>query len=151
MADDNWLVALDGVGLIDKTPIRQGLRKRSWVGSDIRPKQMKLALDRRTDRLACQARQLPICQGIHCHGFVQRRILSPKMRIQTQFHYAPGCGVAAERIHQIHQRVGSFTVVKVLVHFVLELLQLFAFHKLRLYAVPLFLQTLSKVQYSNIG
>ena len=73
--------------------------------------------------------------------------MSPKMRVQTQFHHAPGRGVAAERIHQIHQHVGSFTVVKVLVHFVPELCQLFGFHKLQLYAVPLFKQILSKVQY----
>jgi hypothetical protein len=73
--------------------------------------------------------------------------VSPKMRVQTQFHHAPGCGVTAERIHQIHQRIGSFIVVKVLVHFVPELRQLFGLHKLQLYAVPLFMQILSKVQY----
>ena len=72
------------------------------------------------------------------------------MRVQAQFHRAPGCGVAAERIHQIHQHIGSFTVFKVLVHFVPELRQLFGFHKPQLYAVPLFMQTLSKVQLNHL-
>jgi len=75
--------------------------------------------------------------------------MSPKLWVQTQFHHAPGCGVAAECIHQIHQRIGSFTVFKVLVHFVPELRQLFGFHKPQLYAVPLFMQTLSKVLISG--
>jgi hypothetical protein len=42
MFDNNRLVALDGVGLIDKASIRQGIRKWSWVRCHINAKQMKL-------------------------------------------------------------------------------------------------------------
>ena len=41
-------------------------------------------------------------------------------------------------------------ITKILVHFLLELCQLFCFHRLRLYAVPPFLQILSKVQQEEI-
>jgi len=90
---------------------------------------MKFPLDGRTDCLASQACQLLILQGIYRHRFVQRSVVSPKMWIQTQFHRRFGCGIATERIYQIHQHVGSCTVVKVLVHFVSELLQLVCCHK----------------------
>ena len=146
MSDDNRLIAFDGVGLIDKASIRQGVRKWSWVRCNISAKHMELSLDRRFDCLASQACQLLILQGIYRHGFVQRSIVPPKMWIQTQFHHCPGCGIAAERIYQIHQHVGSFTVVKVLVHFVPELRQWVGIHKPLLYAVPLLMQILSKVQ-----
>ena len=144
MSDGNWLIALEGVGLIDKAAIRQGVRKWPWVRGNIRAQQMELPLDWRTYGLASQACQLLILQGIDCHGLVQRRVVPPKMWIQTQFHHAPGSGIATECIHQIHQHVGSFTVVKVLVHFVPELRQLFCFHRLRLYAVPLSFATFVK-------
>jgi len=65
------------------------------------------------------------------------------MRTQAQLDNASGAAIAADGIHQIHQRVGSFMVVKILVNVVLELRQLFCFHKLRLYAVPPLLQILS--------
>ena len=129
MSDGNRFVALNDVGLIDKASIRQGIRKRSWVGCNIRAEQMELPLDWRTYRLASQVCQLLILQGIYRHRFVQRSVVSPKMWIQTQFHHAPGCGIAAERIYQIHQHIGSFTVVKVLVHFGPELLQLVCCHR----------------------
>ena len=129
MPDDNRLVALDGVGLIDKASIRQGICKWPRVRCNIRAKQMKLPLDRRTDPLASQACQLLILQGIYRHRFTQPGVMPPKMWIQTQFHHALGGGITADGVHQIHQDVGSFTVVKVLVHFVSELLQLVCFHR----------------------
>lgn len=97
---------------------------------------MELPLARRIQPLACQTRQLRIRQGFHRHRFVERAVVPLKEWVQGQFHDRPGSGVAAERIHHIHQRVGPFTVVKVLVHFVPELRELFGFHKLQFYAVP---------------
>ena len=107
---------------------------------------MELPRSQRTDPLACQTRKLLVRQGTHRYGFVQCAVAPPKLRIQGQFHYRFRSGVAADRSHRIHQRVGSFTVVKVLVHFVSELRQLVVFHNLQLYAVLLPTQILSKVQ-----
>ena len=70
MSDDYRLIAFDGVGLMDKASIRQGIRKWSRVRCNIRTKQMELPLDRHTYRLASQAGQLLIFQRIYRHRFV---------------------------------------------------------------------------------
>jgi hypothetical protein len=85
--------------------------------------------DPRSYGLASQPCQFLIWQGIHDHRFVERSVMPPKMWVQGQFHRCLGGRVAAQRIHHIHQHVGSFIVVKVLVHFVTELFQLVCFHR----------------------
>ena len=151
MPDGNRPVALDGVGLVDITPVWQRAGIRPGIGSNVGSKQMELPPLRCRYTLVCQTRKLLVRQRTLCDSFVERSVVPPKMWAQAQFHHAPGCGVAAERIYQIHQRVGSFTVVKVLVHFVPELRQLVCLHKLQLYAAPLFKQILSKVQFQYTG
>ena len=98
MSDDNWLVAFDGVGLVDKTPIGQGVRKRTRSRSHVGGKQMEFPFAWRTYGLASQTCQFLIWQGLHYHGFVERSVMPPKMRVQGQFHRCLGCGVAAKRI-----------------------------------------------------
>jgi len=146
MPDGNRLVPFDGVRLVDESPIRQGVSMGAGIGRDIRAQQIELPLARCSDTLTCQTHQLLVGQGTDRNGFVECTVVSPKVRVQRQFHRRLGIRVAAQSVHQIHQRVGSFTVVKVLVHFVPELRQLFRFHKLQLYTVPLLMQILSKVQ-----
>ena len=81
MSDGNRLVALYGVGLINKASILQGSCKWPWVRCNIRTKQMELPLVRRTYRLARQTCQLLILQGIYRYRFVQCSVVSPKVRI----------------------------------------------------------------------